>query len=62
MNWFKCTFQERDDGIYFCEGLHHRSADCVWEKLTIEHVKDMARQTQSNYTPLGYNANVVKNK
>lgn len=41
INWFRCNFQERDDGIYFCDGLHPKHDDCQWSKLTLAHIEEM---------------------
>ena len=54
INWIRCSFEERSDGIYFCEGLHHRSADCEWQKLTVENIKEILSLS-------GYNAPVDSN-
>ncbi len=32
------NFEDRDDGLYGCEGAHHRSHDCEWVKITSTNI------------------------
>lgn len=45
-DWHNCNWIDRDDGLYYCEGLHERSAECEWAKLSIDDVKELVAEVR----------------
>ena len=47
--WHRVNFEQRDDGIYYCDGNHEKNEDCTSHevKLTIDDIKDIIKQGQA---------------
>lgn len=47
--WYRVNFEQRDDGIYYCDGNHEKNEGCTSHevKLTIDDIKDIIKQGQA---------------